>query len=53
MNEEQLALVKYRLREAEDSIDEARVLMKEGMSMLPFYVLRCFSASSGKTVRHI
>ncbi|MEK6737789.1 MAG: hypothetical protein AABY74_03885 [Planctomycetota bacterium] len=33
MNEEQLALVKYRLREAEDSIDEARVLMKEGMSM--------------------
>lgn len=33
MNEEQLALVKYRLREAEESIDEARVLMKEGMSM--------------------
>ena len=33
MNEEQLALVKYRLREAEDSIEEARVLMKEGMSM--------------------
>lgn len=33
MNEEQLALVKYRLREADDSIDEARVLMKEGMSL--------------------
>ena len=33
MNEEQLALVKYRLKEAEDSIEEASVLLKEGMSL--------------------
>lgn len=33
MKEEQLALVKYRLKEAEDSIDEAKVLLKEGMSL--------------------
>lgn len=33
MNEEQLALIKYRLKEAEDSIEEARVLLREGMSL--------------------
>lgn len=33
MKEEQLALIKYRLKEAEDSIDEAKVLLKEGMSL--------------------
>lgn len=33
MNEEQLVLVKYRLKEAADSIEEASVLLKEGMSL--------------------
>lgn len=33
MNEEQLVLVKYRLKEAEDSIEKAIVLLKEGMSL--------------------
>lgn len=33
MKEELLALIKYRLQEAEDSIKEAEVLLKEGMSM--------------------
>ena len=33
MKEEVLALIKYRLEEAEDSIKEAEVLLKEGMSM--------------------
>lgn len=33
MKEETLALIKYRLKEAEDSIEEAKVLLKEGMSM--------------------
>jgi len=33
MKEELLALIRYRLAEAEDSIKEAKVLLKEGMSM--------------------
>ena len=33
MKEEVLALIKYRLEEAEDSIKEAEVLLTEGMSM--------------------
>lgn len=33
MKEELLALIRYRLTEAEDSIEEAKVLLKEGMSM--------------------
>ena len=33
MKEELLALICYRLTEAEDSIEEAKVLLKEGMSM--------------------
>ncbi|MGD0281983.1 MAG: HEPN domain-containing protein [Dissulfurispiraceae bacterium] len=33
MKEEVFALIKYRLQEAEDSIKEAEVLLKEGMSM--------------------
>jgi len=33
MKEEVLALIRYRLEEAEDSIKEAEVLLKEGMSM--------------------
>ena len=32
MKEELLALIKYRLNEAEDSIKEAEVLLREGMS---------------------
>ena len=33
MNEELLALIKYRLKQADDSIKEAEVLLKEGMSL--------------------
>ena len=33
MKQEVLELIKYRLEEAEDSIKEAEVLLKEGMSM--------------------
>jgi hypothetical protein len=33
MKKEVLELIKYRLEEAEDSIKEAEVLLKEGMSM--------------------
>jgi len=33
MKEELLELIKYRLKEAEDSINEAEVLLREGMSM--------------------
>lgn len=33
MKEELLALIRYRLAEAEDSIKEAKLLLKEGMSM--------------------
>src|SRR3990172_3629655 len=33
MKEELLALICYRLTEAEDSIEEAKVLLKEGMRM--------------------
>jgi len=33
MKEEMLELIKYRLKEAEDSINEAEVLLREGMSM--------------------
>jgi len=33
MKEDVLELIKYRLEEAEDSIKEAEVLLKEGMSM--------------------
>lgn len=32
MKEELLALIRYRLRQAEESIEEAEVLLKEGMS---------------------
>lgn len=32
MKEETLALIRYRLKEADDSINEARVLLKERMS---------------------
>ncbi len=32
MKEELRALIEYRLREAEESIEEAKVLLKEGMS---------------------
>ncbi len=32
MKEELAALIKYRLKEADDSIEEARVLLKESMS---------------------
>ncbi|MFA4910168.1 MAG: HEPN domain-containing protein [Desulfobacteria bacterium] len=32
MNEELLTLIKYRLKQADDSIEEAKVLLKEGMS---------------------
>jgi hypothetical protein len=53
MKKEVLELIKYRLKEAEDSIKEAEVLLKEGMSMravMPILrnVLCCFSPSSGK-----
>lgn len=33
MSEELLALIKYRLKQADDSIKEAEVLLKEGMSL--------------------
>ncbi len=33
MKEDILALIKYRLEEAENSIKEAEVLLKEGMSV--------------------
>lgn len=33
MNKDLLTLIKYRLKQAEDSIEEARVLLKEGMSL--------------------
>jgi uncharacterized protein (UPF0332 family) len=33
MKEELLALIKYRLKEADASIEEARVLLREGMSL--------------------
>jgi len=33
MSKEKLELIKYRLEEAEESIKEAEVLLKEGMSM--------------------
>ncbi len=33
MKKELLALVRYRLREADESIEEAKVLLREGMSM--------------------
>jgi uncharacterized protein (UPF0332 family) len=33
MKEELLALINYRLKQAEDSIEEAKVLLKEGMSL--------------------
>ena len=33
MSKEKLELIKYRLQEAEESIREAEVLLKEGMSM--------------------
>jgi uncharacterized protein (UPF0332 family) len=33
MSEELLALIKYRLQQADDSIKEAEVLLKEGMSL--------------------
>jgi len=33
MNEDILALIKYRLEEADNSIKEAEVLLKEGMSL--------------------
>jgi len=33
MTEERLELVKHRLKQADDSIEEAKVLLKEGMSM--------------------
>ena len=33
MKEDILALIKYRLEEAENSIKEAEVLLKEGMSL--------------------
>ena len=33
MNKELLALIKYRLKQADDSIKEAEVLLKEGMSL--------------------
>lgn len=33
MKEELRALIQYRLKEAEDSIEEAKVLMKENMSL--------------------
>lgn len=32
MNEELRALIEYRLKEADDSLEEARVLLREGMS---------------------
>jgi hypothetical protein len=54
MKKEVLELIKYRLEEAEDSIKEAEVLLKEGMSMrgheppILRNVLCCFSPSSGK-----
>lgn len=33
MKEELFALINYRLKQAEDSIEEAKVLLKEGMSL--------------------
>jgi uncharacterized protein (UPF0332 family) len=33
MNEDLLALIKYRLQQADDSMKEAEVLLKEGMSL--------------------
>lgn len=33
MNEELLSLIRYRLKEADDSIEEAKLLLKEGMSL--------------------
>jgi uncharacterized protein (UPF0332 family) len=33
MNKELLALIKYRLKQADDSVKEAKVLLKEGMSL--------------------
>ena len=33
MKEDILALIKYRMEEAENSIKEAEVLLKEGMSL--------------------
>lgn len=33
MKEEMLALIRYRLQQAEDSLEEARVLQREGMSL--------------------
>jgi len=33
MNDKLIALIQYRLKEADDSINEAGVLLKEGMSM--------------------
>ncbi|HCC69053.1 MAG TPA: hypothetical protein DEP99_04110 [Nitrospiraceae bacterium] len=33
MKRELIALIEYRLKEAEDSIEEAEVLLREGMSM--------------------
>ncbi len=33
MKEEQIALIRYRLKESDDSIEEAKVLLKEGMSL--------------------
>lgn len=33
MTEEQFALIKHRLKQADDSVEEAKVLLKEGMSL--------------------
>jgi hypothetical protein len=33
MNEELLPLIRYRLKEADDSIEEAKLLLKAGMSL--------------------
>ncbi len=35
VNEDKEALVRYRLKEARDSVEEARVLLKEGITSVP------------------
>ncbi len=60
MKEELLALIQYRLRQADDSIKEAEVLFKEGMSLRSvmnrlyyamFYAV--YGTFTGKTVGYI
>ena len=62
MNEDLLALIKYRLQQADDSMKEAKVLLKEGMSLRSVmnrlyyalcHVLCCAGTFTGKTVMYI